>query len=162
MSHIIDCDAAPYVSKGFTVVEHKKGGQFVWDPAKMGRYVAEGQKYRGKFAGFIEERLHFGWIEPAREIWEGGGMDGNELLKELESQSVMNNNVLHYLLYHQELIPYGMGVAYFWGTIYRSDADGGLYVRGLRFDGICACHRAGNFPVDGKWGHASPAAVFVE
>jgi len=105
--YIIDCDADPHVSDGWKVEEHKKGGKFVWDPTRV--------------------RLH---LSPRQQ--NGKQINGNELRKELAKESVLNANVLDYLLAHPTLIPeeWKDKAVFFWGTIYRL-SGGGLYVRYL-------------------------------
>ena len=108
--NIIDCDAQPFIPDGWKVEEHKKGGQLKFDPAKFFLYLSKKQKK--------------------------GTITGNDLRKELSNQSVMNANVLDYLLTHTELIPEEWKGKYifFWGTIYR-DSDGRRYVRCLGWYG---------------------------
>ncbi|MFZ2310509.1 MAG: hypothetical protein WAW11_03110 [Patescibacteria group bacterium] len=107
--HLIDCDAAPFIPEGFTLVEHKKIGLWKWNPG-IPFYLSKKQKK--------------------------GSITGNDLKKELVDQPVLNANVLDYLLAHQELIPESWkGKAiFFWGTIYRN-SDGRLYVRYLGWGG---------------------------
>lgn len=116
IQHVIDCDADPFnpwVSDGFTIEEHQKGGQWKFDPKQVEFFLANGQ--RG-----------------------GKVIEGNKLRKELAKKPVFNANVLDYLLAHPELIPDewktdGNGntrYIFFWGTIYRR-RDGYLYVRYL-------------------------------
>lgn len=104
--HLIDCDANPFIPNGWSVEEHKKGGLFKFDPAKISLYLSKKQKK--------------------------GSTGGNDLRKELAGKSVMNANVLDYLLAHPELIPkrWKGKAIFFWGTIYRG-SDGDLYVRYL-------------------------------
>jgi hypothetical protein len=110
VSHIIDCDADPFVPKGWKVDEHKKGGQLELDPAKIQLYLSPDQK------------------------------DGNKLRKELADKPVLNANVLDYLLAHPRLIPEewkkddngNTRYTFFWGTIY-CDFAGYLSVRCLYF-----------------------------
>ncbi len=111
IGNVIDCDAASFVPKGWSVEEHRKGGQFAWDPGKVSLYLSESQK-------------------------NGSVISGNKLRKELQDKPVLNANVLDYLLEHPELIPEEWKGKYifFWGTIYRG-SDGGLYVRCLSWDG---------------------------
>ena len=110
--HIIDCDADPFCPDDWKVVEHKKGGQLEWNSDNVQLFLAEGQK-------------------------EGRYIEGNQLRKELEGQSVLNANVLDYLLDHQELIPESWKGRYvfFWDTIYRRRSGGDLCVRALCFRG---------------------------
>lgn len=101
VKHIIDLDADPFVSEGWEVVEHVKGGQFEWDPAKISRYLSDEQQ---------GDKL----------------IDGDKLREELKSQKVVNANLLDYLLAHQELIPEEWKnvfvFVFFWGTVYHNPA----------------------------------------
>ncbi len=108
--HLIDCDSAPFVLNDLTVEEHKKGGFFKFDPAKIFLYLSKKQ-----IKGMI---------------------DGHDLRKELADKPVMNANVLDYLLAHPELIPeeWKDKCIFFWGTIYRNSV-GYLYVRFLYWNG---------------------------
>lgn len=113
MAIIIDCDDDPFVPEGWTVEEHHKGGQLVWDPANVKLWLSEGQKGEK-------------WIE------------GNKLRKELADKPVLNAKVLDYLLAHPEIIPEewekdnngNIRYIFFWGTVYRS-SGGRLVVRCL-------------------------------
>lgn len=106
IEHLIDSDSAPFVPNGWTVEEHKKGGFFKFDPAKISLYLSKKQKK--------------------------GIIGGHDLRKELANKLVMNANVLDYLLAHPELIPEKWKGKYifFWGTIYRN-SGGNLRVRCL-------------------------------
>lgn len=42
VTHIIDCDADPFVPSGWSVRSHTKGGQFAFDPAKAKLYLSPG------------------------------------------------------------------------------------------------------------------------
>lgn len=109
--HLIDLDADPCIPyDGWKVEEHKKGGQFAWDPTKVNLFLSEKQK-----AGTIE---------------------GNKLRKELADQPVYNANLLDYLLDNPHLIPeeWKGKAVFFWGTIYRNSGDN-LCVRYLIWDG---------------------------
>jgi hypothetical protein len=110
VEYLIDCDVAPFVPEGWSVVDHKRGGLWKWDPARVFLYLSKKQKK--------------------------GSIEGNDLRKELADKPVMNANVLDYLLAHPELIPEEWKGKYifFWGTIYR-DSDGNLYVRYLGWNG---------------------------
>lgn len=109
--HLIDCDAKPVIPKGFTLVEHKKGGHWEWNP-DIHFYLSENQK-------------------------KGTYSIGNDLRKELDNQSVLNANVLNYLLAHPGLIPkrWRDEMVFFWNTIYCRDSDTNLYVRCLYWNG---------------------------
>ena len=108
--HLIDCDSAPFIPNGWSVEEHKKGGFFKFDPAKISLYLSKKQKK--------------------------GSIGGHDLRKELSDKPVMNANVLDYLLAHPELIPEEWKGKYifFWGTIYRRSV-GSLCVRFLYWHG---------------------------
>lgn len=114
VTHVIDCDADPSLPcDDWQVEEHRKGGQFTWDPTKISLYLSESQ--RGE--KYIE---------------------GNKLRKELAKKPVLNANVHDYLIRHPHLIPEELKVdengdvrfIHFWGTIYRNP-DGDLCVRNL-------------------------------
>jgi hypothetical protein len=104
---IIDCDADPFVPEGWRVKEHQKGGQFEWNPKNVELWVAEGQK-------------------------NGEYMQGSELYEETKTKSVLNANVLDYLLAHKELIPddWKDKDIFFWGTVYQLE-NGGFVIRCL-------------------------------
>lgn len=109
VEYTIDCDTPPVIPGGYnwTVEEHRKGGQWKWDPAKVSLYLSEEQK---------GDKL----------------IQGHKLREELKGKPVLNANVLDYLLAHQHLIPeeWKGKAVFFWGTIYRY-ADGILRVRYL-------------------------------
>lgn len=130
--HLIDCDVDPFVPKGWKVEEHIKGGQFEWDPTKVDLYLSEKQR--------------------------GGSIEGNKLRQELRGRSVLNANVLDYLLAHPNLIPeeWKGKYVFFWGTIYRYSA-GDSYVRYLCFGG-CRWHWSYGWLGSG-WGGGSPTAL---
>ena len=118
--HIIDCDTDPFIPDGWSVEDHTKGGQLEWNPEKIQLWLSKSQK-------------------------DGGYIEGNKLRKELKSQSVLNANVLDYLLANPHLIPEEWKGKYvcFWGTIYRS-RSGRLIVRYL-------CWRGGGWDWDYDW-----------
>ena len=108
----IDLDADPFLPTGLLeVVEHIKGGQFTFDPAKVVLYLDEAQK-------------------------GGGVIGGNQLREKLRGRPVYNANLLDFYLKNSHLIPEDwkdeMG-GFFWGTIYRRGSGGRLYVRSLCF-----------------------------
>ena len=112
-SLIIDCDVDPFLPAGLQVEEHKPGGQFRWDPTKINLYLSPNQQ-------------------------DGKSIEGHKLRIELANQSVMNANLLDYLLAHPYLIPEdwkqdadgNTRFIYFWGTVYR-DSGRDLCVRYL-------------------------------
>ncbi len=133
--HLIDCDAAPFIPEGWTLLEghHSKGGQLQWDPKKVSLYLSKVQK-------------------------KGKTIQGHDFRKELKGQPVLNACVLDYLLAHQELIPdeWKGKLVFFWGTIYRS-SDGYLNVRCLNWDGS---QWYWDFSwLDDDFGGSNPAAV---
>ena len=105
-THVIDCDANPYVPNNWKVEEHIKGGELRWNPDEVELYLCDKQK--------------------------GGTIEGNELRKLLKGKPVLNANVLDYLLANPQLIPeeWKDKAVFFWGTIYRN-SHGLLYVRFL-------------------------------
>jgi hypothetical protein len=115
--HLIDCNANPYVPKGWKVDEHQKGGAFPWDASNVELYLDPGQQG----SNYIQ---------------------GNELRTRLVGKPVLNANVLDYLLANPHLIPYewkmdesgNIRYIFFWGTVYRS-SGGRLLVRCLCWDG---------------------------
>jgi len=109
---LIDCDADPFVPDGWAVESHAKGGQLMFDRAKIRLYLSKAQE-------------------------KGKPVEGNKLRKELADQPVLNANVLEYLLVHPELIPdeWKGKCVFFWGTIYRY-SNGHLYVRYLDWDDV--------------------------
>ncbi len=108
--HLIDCDADPFVPKGWKVEEHQKGGAFKWDASQVTLHLDKGQK-------------------------NGGYVDGNKLRILLAGKPVLNANVLDYMLKNPHLISDdwkkdekgNTRYIFFWGTIYR-DSDGRLCV----------------------------------
>lgn len=121
----IDLDAAPYVPDGWKVKEHRKGGQFKWDPTKVKLHLSKNQQ-------------------------GGRTIEGHKLRKELAKEQVFNANLLDYLLKpeNQHLIPeeWKQGNTqpiFFWGTIYRA-SDGGLCVR-------CLCREFGEWCWNAGW-----------
>ena len=133
VEHVIDCDANPFVPKGWGVEEHHEGGHFKWNVPQVQLFLSEGQ--RG-----------------------GNVLEGNKLRKELAGKPVLNANVLDYLLANPHLIPeeWKGKYVFFWGTVYRS-SDGRLFVRCLDWDGgrwgwIC-------YWLDDVWRGINPAAL---
>lgn len=142
---IIDCDADPIVADDEKIEEHRAGGQFDFDPTRVGFYLSDGQK-------------------------DGRTIDGRELRKELVGRPVLNANVLHHLLANPHLIPEdwktdGRGNPrhiYFWGTIYRVLEHDGLYVRALWWN-----ERRGEWSWILRWlhltfNHEYPATVLAK
>ncbi len=109
VEYLADLDADPFLPDGWKVEEHKKGGQFKYDSAKVGLYLSKGQQ-------------------------NGKVIVGNDLRKELKNQPVYNANLLDFYLKkeNQHLIPeeWKGKAIFFWGTIYHS-SGGRLYVRCL-------------------------------
>lgn len=136
ISHIIDLDADPFVPEGCEVEEHIRGGQFAWTSAKVGLYLTDQQESHRLFVG-------------------------HHLYHALKDQRVLNANALDDLLANPSLIPEewkGKRV-FFWGTIYRSGSDGGLFVRCLRWDG--RVWWGTSWPFEFYWRNNCPAAVLV-
>lgn len=112
IEHFIDCDADPVIpSREWFLEEHQKGGQFKWNTATIQLWLAKGQQ-------------------------NGTALDGYTLRKELKGKSVLNANVLDYLLANPHLIPdeWKGKYVFFWGTVYRH-LEGGLFIRCLCWNG---------------------------
>lgn len=111
VEYTVDLDSTPFIPEGWKVEEHKKGGQWKFDPTKLELYLDEGQK-------------------------NGKCIEGNKLRKKLESKDVLNANLLDFLLKNPNLIPESWKgkVVFFWGTIYRGTV-GNLCVRDLCWRG---------------------------
>lgn len=132
---IIDCDTDPFMPKGWTVKEHKKGGQIKWGSKKVMLHLSKKQ-HGSKVIG------------------------GHDLRQELENRLVLNANVLDYLLTNPHLIPkeWRGSHVFFWGTVYR-DPGGDLCVRCLRWgDGRWGWSDRW---LDRDWDDDAPAAVFA-
>lgn len=110
IERLIDCDADPYLPSDRSVEEHRKGGQWKWNPAKVKLWLVKEQ--------------------------QKGAVEGNKLREELKNKPVLNANVLDYLLKNPHLIPeeWKSKFVFFWGTIYRG-RGGDLYVRYLYWRG---------------------------
>lgn len=109
--HAVDCNALNFSApQGHVVEEHRSDDSFVWDPSKVELFYADGQK-------------------------NGKSLDGVTLKWELKGtgKTILNANVLDYLLDHPHLIPDEWKGKYvcFWGTTYRNVKRGDLCVRGL-------------------------------
>lgn len=138
--HVINLDADPRIPyDGWKVEEHKKGGQFVWDPKKVALFLSKKQQ-------------------------DGNSIEGNKLRKELEGIRVLNANLLDYLLDNPHLIPEEWKkdekgntlYIFFFGTVYRY-SDGRLYVRYLFFDE--GHWQQGSNWLGFNWGSDNPSAV---
>lgn len=131
--HVIDLDANPFIPNDWAVEEHKQGGQFAWDPAKVALYLSKEQ-------------------QGVKCIM------GNNLREEMKSKPVYNANLLDHLLAHQHLIPeeWKGKFVFFWGTIYR-DRSGDLRVRCLLWNGDRWYWHASWLFSD--WSGSNPAAV---
>lgn len=105
---LVDCNVAPFVPEGWTVLENRQCGTI--KPDDIDLYVSEEQKE--------------------------GSVSGNELQKKLANLPVLNAVMLDWYLAHPERIPetWKGKLVFFWGTIYRG-ADGGLRVRYLGWNG---------------------------
>lgn len=108
---VIDCDATPFVPRGWKVEKHTKIGLLNWDSSKAGLYLSDDQQ-GGNFITTID------------------------LCDELKSRIVLNANVLDFLLDHQGLIPdnWKGKIVLFRGTIYRNSL-GSPQVRLLYWSG---------------------------
>ena len=107
--YTIDLDTAPQFPKEFgylKVVEHRKGGQFDWNPSRLSLFVPREQE---------------------REMITGAQLDARGVLK---NRPVANFNMLKYLLEHQDLVPaaFGDNNIFAWGTICEDTRNGRLTV----------------------------------
>ena len=100
VTHIIDCDADPFVPPGLKVESHHKCGQLEWREGLFGLYFSELQG-------------------------SSSAVCGDKLLEELKDKPVLNANVLDYLLKNPQLIPeeWKSKAVFFWGTIYCDPDD---------------------------------------
>lgn len=111
----VDLDADPRPYNGWKIKQHKKGGKFEWDPAKVDLFLHDKQQV--------------------------GSITGKKLRRKLADLETFNVNLLDYLLANPALIPDNWKVAergetcciFFWGTVYYRPSDRGLYVRSLYF-----------------------------
>lgn len=136
--HIIDCNAAPRVPNDWKVIEHVKGGMWKWNPAAIDFYVDPSQKKRQK-----DEYVFTG---------------GEQLHEVLKKMTLLNANVLDFLVANPHLIPdewYEREPINFWGTVY-CDSSGPL-VRCLYYWGSKWESRYGWIKF--ACGGTSPAAV---
>ncbi len=134
-SKVVDLDADPFVPDGWSVEDHRIGGQIDFDPSKIALYLSEKQKGDGR-------------------------IEGHKLREELKTRPVYNANLLDWLLRkeNQHLIPeeWKNQYVFFWGTVYRGP-DGSLFVRYLCCFGGGWCWDG--FWLDRDWSSGLPAAV---
>ena len=116
IEHLINCDAPPSIPNGWRVEEadqlvNRVRGVFEWDPNKVKLHLSPNQM-------------------------GGKPIKGEQLQTELANESVLNANILDYLLVHPALIPdeWKGKYVFFWGTVFRS-SSGSLCVRCLYFLG---------------------------
>ena len=115
VKYLINCDADPFIPNGWRVEEadqlvSRVRSVFEWDESKVLLHLSSNQM-------------------------DGKSIKGEQLQTELANESVLNANVLDYLLAYQTLIPdeWKGKCVFFWGTVYR-DLRGRLCVRFLYFD----------------------------
>ncbi len=131
----IDLDADPFVPSDWKVEEHRKGGQWKYDPTKL--------------------RLHLSVKQQNGQV-----VTGLELCKELADLPVMNANLLDWYLINPEFIPNELKnqPTFFWGTRYR-DPYGNQYVRFLYRRGQKYDWNYSNTRKD--WGSTKPGLVLA-
>jgi hypothetical protein len=114
--HIIDCDAKPFVPKGWKVESHLTCGQLEWNPKMISLCLLYGEKQRGSIC---KERL----------------------FTMCENIPKFNANVLGYILNKPSLISrdWKDKSVLFPGTIYRN-CDDNLCVLYLRWRKYCQWH----------------------
>ncbi len=149
LQHIIDCDTDPdppdrLYDGGWVVAEHQKRGLWMWNSSVIDLYFAY-----SKCAGRI--------------------VPGHEVRIKLGTKSVLNANVLDYLLKNQQLLPQDLKKdkegrvlnIFFWGTVYRrSDALKPYYVRYLYWNGeMWECSQRS---LDDAWGRNDLAPALYE
>jgi hypothetical protein len=134
-NHIIDCDADTKfaVNETLFVVEHQKGGQFVWDAKKMEPFLFKNERDVKK------------------------GPDIFALYQKLRGKAMPNANVLAYLLEldHLHLIPedWQDKVLLFGGTVYKSlYEDNSLYLLGLTYHPVFGWKYTPHFVADDSKG----------
>ena len=140
IEHIIDCDADPFVSKGWNVEEHLKMGNIKFDPSKIDLYLSEKQKNRS--------------------------IKGHDLREELKGKKVLNANVADHLLKYPQIFPKKwkkdsegkIRFIFFWGTIYYTSC-GNLFVRYLYWGG--GQLHSDRIWLDSSFNDLNPAAVLV-
>lgn len=121
--HLIDTDAAPLIEKGWSIESHIGHGFWKCNLKRVELFLSKEQKKNDQNGGELRK-----------------------IIEALKDKKALNANVLDYLLAHPELIPRswkGTKSIFFWGTIYRRDDNGNLYVRYLRWDGSGWCSRYG-------------------
>ncbi|MES2224699.1 MAG: hypothetical protein V4478_01795 [Patescibacteria group bacterium] len=145
--HIIDLDADPITPyERMTVIEHTKGGQFMWDPKKIQLFLHDLQKEENGISLSEAVRFH----------------------AEVNSRQVFNANLLDYLLDNQHLIPEEWRAnadgtkryVCFWGTryvMYRLISA----IRYMHFEG--GVWYSSYFGCVGKrWDAHCPAAILAD
>ena len=119
----------------WTVVEHRKMGDYEFNASRIGLY--QSRKQQGN-----------------------SYLYGNELREELKDKNVLNANVLDFLLDNPYLIPEewkGKNV-FFWGTIFK-DRDGRCCVSCMYWDGLSAWRRDYRYFSNNAFDAEYPAAV---
>lgn len=113
--YIVDLDADPLIPETLSVAEHRKGGNFEWNPAKVSLYLSSAQDDNDR----------------------DRGTPCYTLRKELANAPVFNANLLDFLLSHPNLIPveWRSRKVCFWGTIYQRTCDNHPCVRCLCWNG---------------------------
>jgi hypothetical protein len=137
--HKINCNAAPFIPKGWKIEKHSKGGTIIWNPSRVQFYLGSGQS---------------------------GGVEGNKLRKQRAGKPALNATALDYLLENKHLIPENwkrddagnIRYIFFWGTIYRRE-DGDLYVRSLFWEEHGLEWRSFSLWLDDTWRNHDPAVV---
>jgi hypothetical protein len=138
-NNIIDCRQASmpreWRDAGWKVEWHRNLGRQIWTPDAVRLHLAEEQK-------------------------DGRIMRGDKLRKILESEPVLTDNWLDFLLQHPEYIPESWKgkAVFFWGTGYRNPG-GNLCIRYLYF-GEGRWHWGYSW-FDHDWFQAFPAALLA-
>ncbi len=132
---IVDCDKSSSVLERWTRVENRKNGIINFYFQNISLYLTNEQ--------------------------ESGVINGYDLIERLAGKTLMNENVLNYLLKHPEFIPEECREkkTFFLGTIYRHQ-PGILVVRFLHFDGLDWGWDIVN--LDSNFGFDDPIAILNE
>jgi hypothetical protein len=103
----LDLDREPFEPEGWSVAEHRQGGELKWDTSGIALYLSAAQQ-------------------------DGQKIEGDHIRRELNGKCPYNANLLDYLVSKPRLIPiqWKKERVFFWGTLYRHK-NGYLCVRYL-------------------------------
>jgi hypothetical protein len=138
---IIDLDIAPIAPKGWSVIKHKKGGAWKFNPDHLKLFYTEAQK--------------------------NGRFNPSDIEYDIRDEDVMNANLLGFLVANPDRVPKEwMGKAVmFWGTIFRDNGPDAISLYGdprigcLAWDSVSKRHFLYYCPINVMWNSACPAVV---